>query len=271
MEAIALVEHLKELSDNPQNRSTIVKDKGCLAGLVLFLDNNEARVVTTALQALKNLAQHKPNRSIMKNELGMLESLRAIMHRNGDARTKQLATDVYDALNQSQEQTSRRSSSTSSRQSTVLGSATRRSKTYIIQIKGLSNQITKRLCEEQLLTVRGMVSFTFDLAKSRCIVRARPETTAETICMAISKTKVLSAQQIVKNERGEEVTVSFKSGSQNKSSVQDNSANLPDYLPEEDEIPGSKTALARVKKNDDKENQGWFGSVGSFISKTLYW
>jgi hypothetical protein len=30
-------------------------------------------------------------------------------------------------------------------------------------------------------------------------------------------------------------------------------------------------ALARVKKQDDKENQGWFGSVGSFISKTLYW
>ena len=30
-------------------------------------------------------------------------------------------------------------------------------------------------------------------------------------------------------------------------------------------------ALARVKKQDDKENQGWFGSVGSFISKSLYW
>ena len=33
------------------------------------------------LKALKNLAQHKPNKMIMKNELGMLESLRAIIHR----------------------------------------------------------------------------------------------------------------------------------------------------------------------------------------------
>ena len=68
-------------------------------------------------------------------------------------------------------------------------------------------QITKRICEEQLLTIRGMVSFTFDMAKSRCIVRARPDTTAETICQTINKAKVLSAQQIVKNERGEEVNI----------------------------------------------------------------
>ena len=54
-----------------------------------------------------------------------------------------------------------------------------------------------------------MVSFTFDMAKSRCIVRARPDTTAETICQTINKTKLLSAQQIVKNERGEEVNVAF--------------------------------------------------------------
>jgi hypothetical protein len=52
-----------------------------------------------------------------------------------------------------------------------------------------------------------MVSFTFDMAKSRCIVRARPDTTAEIICQTINKTKLLSAQQIVKNERGEEVNV----------------------------------------------------------------
>ena len=67
--------------------------------------------------------------------------------------------------------------------------------------------MTKRVCEEKLLSVRGMVSFTFDMAKSRCIVRARPDTTAEIICQTINKTKVLSAQQIVKNERGEEVKV----------------------------------------------------------------
>ena len=73
-------------------------------------------------------------------------------------------------------------------------------------------QITKRICEEQLLTVRGLVSFTFDMTKYRCIVRARPDTTAEIICQSINKTKVLSAQQIVKNERGEEVSITARLG-----------------------------------------------------------
>lgn len=277
MEAIALVEHLRELTANPKNRPTIVKDKGCLAGLVLFLDNSDGRVVSTALQALKNLSQFKPNRIIMKKELGMLESLRAIIHRDRDAKTKQLATEVYDALSKSQEQARRQSNANSSRgPSSVLRSSNRKSKTYIIQVKGLSNQITKRICEEQLLTVKGMISFTFDMAKSRCIVRTRSDTSAESICNAISKTKVLSAQQIVKNERGEEETVSFSSSadnkSHNKSSAATQDTTLPDYLSEDDEhtAPVSKTALARVSKND-KENQGWFGSVGNFISQTLYW
>ncbi|XP_046857006.1 armadillo repeat-containing protein 1-like [Xenia sp. Carnegie-2017] len=216
MEARALVDHLKQLSDDPQNRSTIVKDRGCLAGLVLFLDNSDTYVITTALQALKNLSEHKPNRNAMKKELGMLESLRAIMHRN-DVKAKQLATEIYGTLNHSHQQQARPTTNISSRPPSVLGNTSRRTKTYTIQIKGLTSQITKRICEEQLLTVRGLVSFTFDMTKSRCIVRARPETTAETICQTINKTKLLTAQQIVKNEQGEEMNLCFKSVSHNKS------------------------------------------------------
>lgn len=41
--------------------------------------------------------------------------------------------------------------------------------------------------------------------KSRCLVRCKAELQPETLCDVINKTKVLSAQQVVKNERGEEV------------------------------------------------------------------
>ena len=41
--------------------------------------------------------------------------------------------------------------------------------------------------------------------KSRCLVRCKAELQPETLCEVINKTKVLSAQQVVKNERGEEV------------------------------------------------------------------
>lgn len=42
--------------------------------------------------------------------------------------------------------------------------------------------------------------------KSRCIVRCKVELTPEKLCDAINNTKVLSAQQVIKNERGEEVS-----------------------------------------------------------------
>lgn len=83
MSALGVVEHLRNLAADPQNRATIVKvrnskctvvsdrsamfgfiilkiigflvlffiqDQGCLAGLVLFLDNEDVNVVITALE-----------------------------------------------------------------------------------------------------------------------------------------------------------------------------------------------------------------------------
>lgn len=54
--------------------------------------------------------------------------------------------------------------------------------------------------------MKGVISFTFVMNKSRCIVRCKVELTPETLCDAINNTKVLSAQQVIKNERGEEVS-----------------------------------------------------------------
>jgi armadillo repeat-containing protein 1 len=46
---------------------------------VLFLDNEDPRVLVTALEALNFLAKHSSNHQAMKNELGMLISLQTIM------------------------------------------------------------------------------------------------------------------------------------------------------------------------------------------------
>ncbi len=59
--------------------------------------------------------------------------------------------------------------------------------------------------EEKLLDVKGMISFTFDISIQRCYVRVRPEVKPEDLCQAVSSTDSLFAQQVVKNENGEEV------------------------------------------------------------------
>ena len=53
--------------------------------------------------------------------------------------------------------------------------------------------------------MKGVISFTFNVAKARCIVRVKPSVAAEKLCSSIDETKIMSAQQIVKNDSGEEV------------------------------------------------------------------
>jgi len=66
-------------------------------------------------------------------------------------------------------------------------------------------QISRKLCEEELIKIKGVISFTFVMKKSRCIIRCKVELSPEILCDAINNTKVLSAQQVVRNEKGEEV------------------------------------------------------------------
>lgn len=101
MDALSVVTQLRDLASEPQNREVIVKDQGCLPGLVLFLDHqsqdvrfatlqvsggkkvnchNKLRIfehqcVFKCNQALRYLAELPPNVLIMKNELGMMVSL----------------------------------------------------------------------------------------------------------------------------------------------------------------------------------------------------
>jgi armadillo repeat-containing protein 1 len=42
MDAKLIVSKLRALASDPENRETIVKDQGCLPGLILFLDHDDA-------------------------------------------------------------------------------------------------------------------------------------------------------------------------------------------------------------------------------------
>lgn len=50
MDALSVVTQLRDLASEPQNREVIVKDQGCLPGLVLFLDHQNLDVQFATLQ-----------------------------------------------------------------------------------------------------------------------------------------------------------------------------------------------------------------------------
>jgi len=277
MDALAVVRHLHSLAEKPENRATIVKDQGCLPGLVLFLDNKESDVVLLVLKTLQLLAEHAPNRKIMQNEVGMLESLKKVKEDErfqGVPDIKTRANRLVNLLTKSTRQTA-----SSARVHTVaptsqrffVGTQNKKAKLIVLQITGLGDEESKRVCEKCLLSVKGVVSFTFNMPKKRCMVRVTQVVSAEMLCNAVNESKILNAEQIAKNKSGEEVVISFGKNPSVPSEEREE-VDFPDYLPEEDPVETSKTALAKTgDKDKNGSGSGWLSGVSSFISNSLYW
>lgn len=284
MDVHAIVTRLRDLSKDPQNRSAIAKDEASLSGLVLCLGNEDPNIILTSLEALKFLAAHSPNRPFMKKHMGMIQSLQTLSsHQN--AEVVRAAEDIHNTLvpaRAAQQQKNVSSPvvkgvpSATGRGAFFLGQNNKNAKVYLIEINGVFATSDEQSVRDELLKVRGIISFTFDKLKQRYTVRTRGEVAAEKLVHQINNVKGISASHIVKNENGEEVALKY-----NTSQNQENIPDYPDYLPEEDDEyessgkgSNSSYSIQRVRKMGDAEDGGsggWFGNVGSYISKSLYW
>nr|XP_046146953.1 armadillo repeat containing 1, like isoform X1 [Oncorhynchus gorbuscha] len=262
---------LRDLASEPQNREAIVQDQGCLPGLVLFLDHQDPQVLFATLQTMRYLAEWPLNVTTMKNELGMMVSLVTLMERSGlcdDINT--LSREVYGILSApptpappSPEKERRRN-----KPQFFLNSSKGKNKSVTLHIQGLDSTAQRGVCEEALLKVKGVISFTFQMASKRCTVRIRSDLPTESLASAIAATKVLSAQQVVRNEVGDEVLLPLSVCGGN---VREENVSIPDYLPE-DESPESETdrAVSRTAAKDNTSGS-WLGSAATFLTRSFYW
>ncbi|XP_062323283.1 armadillo repeat containing 1, like [Osmerus eperlanus] len=266
MDALSVVSQLRDLATEPQNREAIVQDQGCLPGLVLFMDHQNTKVLFATLQTLRYLAESHQNIPIMKNELGMMVSLENLIDRNGlSVDISALAKEVYGILKAPPPRSPERGRRNKSQ--FFLNSSNKKAKSVTLHIQGLDSTDQRGMCEQALLKVKGVISFTFQMASKRCTVRIRSDLPTESLASAIAATQVLSAQQVVKNEAGEEVLLPISSSGVE---VQENGA-LPDYLPEE-ESPERDTdrAVSRTTAKDDASGS-WLNAAAGFLTKTFYW
>ncbi|KAK2822973.1 hypothetical protein Q5P01_023038 [Channa striata] len=270
-EALAVVNQLRDLAADPMNRRAIVQDQGCLPGLILFLDHPNPQVVYSALLAIRYLAECRANREKLKGELGMMLSLQNVVQKSTTpGETKLLASEIYELLQASSSADSEpveEAISNRRKAQFFLGSSNKRAKTVILHIDGLDDSSRRSLCEEALLKIRGVISFTFQMAVKRCIVRIRSDLKAEALASAIASTEVMKAQQVVKGENGDEVLIPFAEGS----SVEvEQNVDLPDYLPE-DESPSQEPDKAVSRVGSSQDGTSWLGAATNFLSRSFYW
>uniref|UniRef100_A0A1A8CIW7 Armadillo repeat-containing protein 1 n=1 Tax=Nothobranchius kadleci TaxID=1051664 RepID=A0A1A8CIW7_NOTKA len=268
---LIVVNQLRDLASDPMNRRAIVQDQGCLPGLILFLDHPNPQVVYSALLAVRYLAECRPNREKLKEELGMMVSLQNVMHKTTTpGETKLLASEIYELLQASgstDPEPAQVPLSSRRKAQFFLGFSNKRAKTVILQIDGLDDTNRRSLCEAALLKIRGVISFTFQMAAKRCIVRVRSDLTAEALASAIAATQVMTAQQVVQSEHGDEVLIPL---SEEGSVVVEQNVDLPEYLPEDESSSQDlDKALSRVGSGQDGTT--WLGAAANFLSRSFYW
>ncbi|XP_029381376.1 armadillo repeat-containing protein 1-like [Echeneis naucrates] len=270
-DALAVVNQLRDLAADPMNRRAIVQDQGCLPGLILFLDHPNPQVVYSALLAIRYLAECRANREKLKGELGMTLSLQNVVQKSTTpGETKLLASEIYELLQASSSADSELpEEAVSSRRKAqfFLGCSNKRAKTVILHIDGLDDPSRRSLCEEALLKIRGVISFTFQMAVKRCIVRIRSDLKAEALASAIASTQVMKAQQVVKGENGDEVLIPF---AEDGSVELEQNLDLPDYLPE-DESPSQEPDKVVSRVGSGQDGTSWLGAAANFLSRSFYW
>ncbi|CAN0034487.1 unnamed protein product [Lampetra fluviatilis] len=298
---------LRELASDPRLRAAVAREHGgCLPGLVMLLDQPGPEVVTTALQALRYLAECVDSRGRMMSELGLMVSLQHIADRTDfPPETRSLATEIYDLLSRwdgAEEEPPPTSPPPPSaavgggcggagpapegavglgeaaapgaarrrRARPFLGSTNKRARTVTLHIEGLTDVERRARCEEVLLTVRGVISFTFQMHAQRCIVRMRADLKPECLATAIATTQLMAAQQVVKNEAGEEILAPLSSG---PSAGGGSAPGFPDYLPEDEDEEGEATPREAVSRGGASHGAGggWLSSAVSFFSRSFYW
>lgn len=272
IDALTVVNQLRDLAADPLNRRAIVEDQGCLPGLILFLDHPNPQVVYSALLAVRYLAECRANREKMKGELGMMLSLQNVMQKStSPGETKLLASEIYEILQsagkEEAEQAEAAAASCRRKAQFFLGSTNKRAKTVVLHIDGLDDSTRRSLCEEALLKIRGVISFTFQMAVKRCVVRIRSDLQAEALGTAINSTKVMKAQQVVKTEDGGEVIMPFQ---ENSEVLVEENQDIPDYLPEE-ESPSQEPDKAVTRVGSVTEGMGWLNTAANFLTRSFYW
>ncbi|KAK3758662.1 hypothetical protein RRG08_016631 [Elysia crispata] len=272
---------MKQMASDPKKRVLLAKDTTCMGGLIIVLSNADPAVVKEALQTFLLLCECPEARSILKNHVGMMDQLEKLTNTTEkDSELCQLADCLKAKLmitTEAQKAPLKDSSNVSSRRSSTAKNQSlqgHKVKTIVLLLKGYQDKSDRDLCARLLLKVKGVISITFDLSKLRCIVRTKQDVKAEALATSIAKSMTMTAQQVVRNEHGEESFITFgsnRSCAHNMSCGKENE-DLPDYLSDDsDSIIVDDKALKRPSEEDKKKSASWFSAAANFLTNSFYW
>ncbi|TMS16976.1 Armadillo repeat-containing protein 1 [Larimichthys crocea] len=290
MDALAVVNQLRDLAADPLNRRAIVEDQGCLPGLILFLDHPNPQVVYSALLAgrfrwrwsKEYVVQRQAPRGQLRQTADVVCSY---YRRSDDLVTHEAACrgvrhqgrpncwplrsmkfckrPVKKRPNRPRQQLP----PASVRPTSSWAPTTRGPKLWCCTSMDWMTPLEGAFVRRRCLKIRGVISFTFQMAVKRCVVRIRSDLKAEALGTAINSTKVMTAQQVVKTDDGGELMVPFQEDSE---VLVEENTDIPDYLPEE-ESPSQEQDKAVTRVGSITDGMGWLSTAANFLTRSFYW
>ncbi|XP_013414406.1 armadillo repeat-containing protein 1 [Lingula anatina] len=262
----------KKIAADPLTRTRLLQDSASVGFLVLVLSNNDPSFRKAALETLILLSDTAKHRAYLSRFLGMEDQVVMLLESdNNEIQTlaKQLHKLLYEESHALKDSKNTRSQSCRKETMKKKGGffiAQGRSKTVVLQIKGLKDKTDMEICRSHLLEVKGVISITFDMVKKRAILRTKVDMSEEVLARAIAKSDTMSAEQVVKGPDGEEF-ISFGAGA--AAPPDKENLDLPQYLPDEDSPAKDSHSLARLGQAN--KAKGWLSAAASYISNTFYW
>mmetsp|Transcript_26706 Transcript_26706/g.74652 ORF Transcript_26706/g.74652 Transcript_26706/m.74652 type:complete len:262 (+) Transcript_26706:112-897(+) len=258
--ALDIVAKIRDLCKDPANHDVLVMDDTTsLKALVLFLENDDEKVVCTAVEALQELSKSKHLQEALALTSGLAKGVKKLMlSEHDETRTRAIAT--YANIQEyvaSQSEGSKENCSKYSISGNSNGKSAKDAAEYTIFVDGLVGEDDRKMVERALLSLKGIISFTVDLMAQKVVTRTHLD--ADTVIDAIEKYTCLDASLKPKSGEGQHYE--------------------HDYLDDDEEKPtetgwsswwcGSNVSNAVVKANVAEERTssggGFWGRVGTSL------
>ncbi|VDO03729.1 unnamed protein product [Rodentolepis nana] len=175
----ALVKAFKDIALDKDRRASLLADATSLGGLVLLLTKENLSTTCDVLEIFSALIDCENGSVILSRLIGLNESLIMLKSdKNLPLALSRLASDIFDVINFKKPNLESFKSARSR--------SKRQSYNVIIQLMGNLVMSDVKMIEEQLLSVKGIISITFQLNKLRVIVMALTTVSKELILSKVN-------------------------------------------------------------------------------------
>lgn len=230
---------LRSLSSDYENQPIIAREEGCMRALVGFIAREDIQVASIAIAALKNLAGHPDNFTVLRSEEGLMDALKDLLV--ADESDRSLRQDVFDIIEELTDENNDQEMDELDELEANAGLKVQPQRwandddpalfkdpvTARLHVPGISDEVFCLRLEQIIVRKRGVISVVFEVGAEVAVVFTRLP--PEQLCSFVS-TMSGTAVKLLPEEKEEEEEVNDEIVG--KTGNKENNQGQPGYLDE---------------------------------------